>query len=160
MGGGWKDCSWSLITSYPESDTDPSLSMSWEATGPTIFRIKTKGKAPPVPSLALAYIPVKPCLKIQAVPAPEVWQTHHWAQDEKGNSWWQWWWCTQCWLVLMMIERLCERLRSVQSQDSGAAGGQPAVSPARVGRSAQCSPVNCYNRLTPPHLPDHRLRCY
>ena len=65
-----------------------------------------------------------------------------------------------CWLVLMMIERLCERLRSVQSQDSGAAGGQPAVSPARVGRSAQCSPVNCYNRLTPPHLPDHRLRCY
>ena len=44
MGGGFKDISWSLITSSPESD-DPSLSMSWEATGPTIFRIKTKGKA-------------------------------------------------------------------------------------------------------------------
>ena len=71
MGGGCKDISWSLITSYPESD-DPSLSMSWEATGPTIFRIKTKGKAPPVPSPALAYIPVKPWLKIQAVPAHEV----------------------------------------------------------------------------------------
>ena len=42
---GRKDCSWSLITSYPQSH-DPSLSVSEEATGPTIFRIKTKGKVP------------------------------------------------------------------------------------------------------------------
>ena len=73
---------------------------------------------------------------------------------------------SECMMTVMMIQMVFasvddrERLRSVQSQDSGAAGGQPAVSPARAGRSAQSSPVNCYNRLTPPHQPDHRLRCY
>ena len=49
-----------------------------------------------------------------------------------------------------------EELRSVQSRDSGAAGGQcAAVSPARVGRSAQSQPSQL---LQQPHLT--RLRCY
>ena len=51
-----------------------------------------------------------------------------------------------------------EELRSVQSRDSGAAGGQcAAVSPARAGRSAQSQPSQLLQQAQ-PHLT--RLRCY